>query len=571
MRVPFQPVLLCLVFLCVEAPAQSLPDAGSLLRDRDRVLAPSGGPEVSPGIAAPAGSRQHPDRGPTIILSGIRFSGRADLLPEADRAAILDATRGRRLGFSGLQGLAAETTAALQRRGHLLAQAVLPPQDVTEGVVEISIVDGRLDELRIERAEGTRISDARVRAALEPLLSREGLQERDLEAALLWVNDLPGVEVRGRLGAGASAGAAALTLGVRQDGPVAALVSADTFGTPTTGRFQVGARVSLIDPTGRGERLDLDVVLSEGNRLGRAVLRLPTFRPGTVLSLDATGMRYRNTDPTGRSAGLRGSSFGLGARIEHDLIRSRRANLRINLGASTSAIRDDSAAGMLQDKRIRKLSLGISGDLRARSDAYGMWDVGLVIGRLDLSRIPGALAADAAGPRTQGGFRRVNATVRYVHPLGAATELAMTASGQHAFGNLDSSEKFSLGGPFGVRAWPVGEGKGDSGLLGTLELRHRPALAAAGGALELVAFVDTGRVRLNARPSGVPIATVSGRNSYGLSGAGIGVRWVQGNLDLRASWARALGGNPGASAVGGTNADGKTGNSQFWLAGALRF
>ncbi len=60
---------------------------------------------------------------------------------------------------------------------------------------------------------------------------------------------------------------------------------------------------------------------------------------------------------------------------------------------------------------------------------------------------------------------------------------------QLSSGNLDSSSKFSLGGPAGVRAYPVGEGSGDQGL--QLSLEARRAMGASGTGL---AFFDLGGV-----------------------------------------------------------------------------
>jgi hypothetical protein len=70
-------------------------------------------------------------------------------------------------------------------------------------------------------------------------------------------------------------------------------------------------------------------------------------------------------------------------------------------------------------------------------------------------------------------------------------------SGQTASKNLDSSEKFSLGGINGVRAYPQGEASGDEGYRGTVELRHNvmPNVQAT-------VFYDWGKVTINRNPFG---------------------------------------------------------------------
>lgn len=65
----------------------------------------------------------------------MHIAGKVDLLPEAERARLIAETKGQRLELTGLFALADEIAASLQKQGHLLARAVVPPQDITGGVV----------------------------------------------------------------------------------------------------------------------------------------------------------------------------------------------------------------------------------------------------------------------------------------------------------------------------------------------------------------------------------------------------------------------------------------------------
>ncbi|MBC7663603.1 MAG: ShlB/FhaC/HecB family hemolysin secretion/activation protein, partial [Caulobacter sp.] len=76
------------------------------------------------------------------------------------------------------------------------------------------------------------------------------------------------------------------------------------------------------------------------------------------------------------------------------------------------------------------------------------------------------------------------------------TSALLSMRGQLAFQNLDTSEKASLGGPHGVRAFAVGDGVGDDVFQGTVELRQRvPAWTLWNAPFVLSAFVDGGRVK----------------------------------------------------------------------------
>ena len=64
------------------------------------------------------------------------------------------------------------------------------------------------------------------------------------------------------------------------------------------------------------------------------------------------------------------------------------------------------------------------------------------------------------------------AHIERLQALPAGFSLNLQWRGQWTNNNLDSSEKFSLGGPYGVRAYATAEAMGDRGWLGSVELRY---------------------------------------------------------------------------------------------------
>ncbi len=75
--------------------------------------------------------------------------------------------------------------------------------------------------------------------------------------------------------------------------------------------------------------------------------------------------------------------------------------------------------------------------------------------------------------------------------------LQAALSGQIADKNLDSSQKFSLGGPNGVMGYAVGDGGGDDGYLADLELSHRVPLRSMPGALHAGVLAQYGMIHVN--------------------------------------------------------------------------
>jgi hemolysin activation/secretion protein len=257
----------------------------------------------------------------------------------------------------------------------------------------------------------------------------------------------------------------------------------------------------------------------------------------------------------------------------YSLIRSRRSDLRIDAEFDHAALTDDSIAGRIDDKRVNSGTLTLFGDNRDTLGGGGFTSLSLswTPGDLDLSRVPGAQATDAAGLGTEGSFHRIDASVARLQSLPAHFSFFARLTGQWASKNLDSSQEFSLGGPYALRAWPIGEGRGDMGFIGSAELLYDLPAPPEAGTLQFAAFLDTGGVKIDEDPNGIALANACGCNSYELSDAGIGVRWHFRFIDLDASYAHALGGNPGRGLIDGANADGGHDRHAFWLRASVGY
>lgn len=550
-------------------------DAGSLLRDRERsneVKLPEQRPGeavIQPEAQPPAPSKS----GERLLIKSVRFSGKASLLTDAQRTELAARIEGKQVGFPDIRSLADAVNTALRQNGHLLARAVIPPQDATDGSLTVDIIEGSLADIAFEYGEGVRIRRGLLSGIADRQLNRQSLTKADLESALLRMNDLPGVTARSRLTPGSAAGTSRLVVDVSEKPVLSAALFGDNFGSPSTGRAQGHAQLSISDLTGVGEFTQLGFSYSEGQRYASASFAVPLTASGLSLTASYGYLDYENVDEVGSIAGLEGRAHYGSVGLQYQALRSRDFNVRLSAGINGKALTDDSTAGRLADKRIVSSMLGVAGYVNDNllGGAVTQFSASWTMGYLDLSRVPSAEFFDTLGLRTQGTFHRLNADLLRLQRLGGAFSLLARASGQWANKNLDSSESFSLGGPYGVRGWPVGEGRGDMGLTGTVELHYDAPLPDTLGALQFSTFLDSGHVWLNKRTYGIPSINACGCNDYSLTSAGLGLSWRHSNFSLAGSWAHGLGNNPGRSATLGLNADGDTDRQQFWLSGSVRF
>lgn len=552
------------------------PDAGQILREQELTLPRSIERPVAP---APETVRPAlPDNGVKVRVRSIRFTGAQGLATEEQLQAQVKDALDRELGFGELQQLAERVTRYLKDRGWFLARAYLPQQDITDGDIEIAILRGRLDGgagghgIGIQ-ADGVRLDQAHIRAILDRALAAGGdsLRGTDLERGLLLLNDLPGITARSSLERGSAPGTTQVNVQVSEGPWITGSAWADNYGNRYTGAARANAQVNVNDPFRYGDQIVLGATAAEGLTLGRIAYSAPIGYSGLRASAGYTALTYEIGKELA-AVGSEGSANTVNAQLAYAFVRSRPFNLSGSVGYEGKALQDETLGVVTRDKRVEDWSVLLSGDAFDSLAGGGLSNFSLTLthGDLDLSRVPADLSADQSTARTQGNFSKVNYNVARLQKLSDRFTLFGALSGQTAGKNLDSSEKFMLGGPGGVRAYPVGEASGDEGWVGTAELRYDMPGKYAGGALQVLGFFDAGSVTLSKNPFG-PAPNATNENRYALRGAGVGANLTSsGRFVLRGAWAAKIGDNPGRSAQG-NDSDGKNADSRFWLQALMWF
>ena len=553
-----------LALSCGLVHAQQVPDAGSILREQPKpppVVAPKPAPATPSATPAPT------DGGPTVLVKGFRIVG-ASLIPVAELAEQLKDFVGQALSLSQLQRAAPTLIAYYAQKG-FLARVVLPPQEIKDGIVDISVIEGRRGALRIERKDGARVDAARVQGFVENRLGAgEAMSLANLEEALNILNDQPGVAARSSVAPGSTERAVDVVVSAEDKPLVNIGLGADNRGARASGTAQLSGSLSLANPTGLFDAASALVNASRGTTFGRLDYSLAAGNSGLRLGANASALEYDLVQSAFRALQASGTARTAGLSAAYPIFRQ--ADYSLSLGASVDAkrLRDQTIAGETSNRRVRVASVGLSG---YASDAFfgggtTQYDASFSAGKTD-QRNAAALAADLAARQIQGSYNKVNYSVRRLQSLGGDWSLSAALRGQSASKNLDSTERFVLGGPSGVRAYPVGEAAADEGWLLSLALGWR-----ATEQLVASVFVDTGGVTLNNNlwanwNAGNPRLP----NRYQLSGAGIGVDWrFASQAVVSIAIATPWGSNPGRDA-NDRNVDGGTNGSRGWISVNLQF
>jgi hemolysin activation/secretion protein len=547
------------------AQAQTPPSAGSLQQqiERDQQGAQPR-QQIQPSAQA---APQAPPVGQTVTVRAFKFKGNT-LLSSEELSAALAGLVGRPLDFARLQSSAVTVTDYYRDKGWVV-QAYLPEQDIGKGEVTIAIVEAVFGRARITGPTSKRL-DAQTVLDIFGRQQQSGqfLSMTALERALLLADDLPGVAVSGTLTAGQQNGQTDLLVQLADEPWLSGSLSLDNTGSVSTGSLRSQAAISLSSPSGRGDAANLSLMSAQGTRYGRVGYSLPLGSDGWRIGANASRLDYELISDAYKSLSASGHSITTGLELSYPLLRSRAVNLSATLSADQKKFFNVSGGATSSDYSNVPISLGLSG---SSFDAWGggganALSVVLTEGKLNLSGSP-TEASDASTTRTAGTYAKLRYALSRQQQLSEGLSLYGSLSGQWAGKNLDSSEKFYLGGSSGVRAYPSSEGGGTLGHMLNVELRWQLPQG-----LSLAGFYDHGSVTQNVNND---FAGAPAINRFALKGAGMSLGWRQGSgLLLQAIYARRIGRNPNAITTDvnrGADQDGTLHRDRFWLTASMAF
>ena len=468
-----------------------------------------------------------------ILVNKITVTGNQVQSSEYLEALLADLIGAQR-NFAEISAGVNRITNWYRQNGYLVARAYLPEQDLKDGVVIIHVLEGLLGAQQVNNL--SRVADARVKQHFEQIQAGTPLQSQMVDRAVLLLSDTPGVGgAKANLRPGQSVGTSDLIFELAPGQAYSANVELDNYGSHYTGENRLSGALAINSPFKLGDQLTVRAMTSDQDMTyARVAYQLPLNGNGLKLGAAYSDMNYG----LGREyadLNAHGSANSASVYLSYPFVRSQTLNA---YGTVTLEQKDtQDVQGDTVDKKVNLVNLGFSGN---RQDGWlggGLTNFGasLVIGNLNLDDV--SWTQDDASANTHGGFSKINLNLSRLQRLSDSNVLYVAASGQWASKNLNSSEKFYLGGSDGVRAYPPGEGGGDEGLMLNAELRHGFTNTVQG-----LIFFDAGTVRINKEAYIVDTA-----NTRSIVGAGFGLNASYKALQLKSAIAWRLQGGPALS------------------------
>lgn len=475
--------------------------------------------------------------GKSVEIKSFKLSGAIHVSEEKLFSRIKEYA-GKSYTLGELEKIASLITKAYREEGYFVARAYIPKQSMNDGVLEIAIIEGNYGEFKLTNS--SLVGNERVQGMLDDIKDANIVSTNTLERAMLIINDTPGAKVTGAdVMPGAKVGTSDFAIKTEATNPYSGYILGDNYGSKYTGRYRVNLGLNANSPLGYGDKLSLNGVMSTTTDLknGKVAYGFPLMDNGLRGELSASHTTYSLAEDYAALDAL-GTSTTLEATLSYPIIRTRQESLNVSLSYAHKNMKDEvQSTSTTTKKEADVATLGASYSkncilfgLESSTNAT----INLTHGDLSFNDAS-ALALDAAGAKTNGDYTKISGTIEKGIQFNPEYSLTTSLRFQKSLGNknLDGSEDFSLGGAYGVRAFPDGEHSAENGYIFGAELFYTlPSYEGINHKASI--FADTGYAKMEN-----PLSTSESRQ---LGDMGIGYQASYKEFFAKAQVARVIGG-----------------------------
>lgn len=381
-----------------------------------------------------------------VFISRIAVDA-SEILTAEEVQAITAPYENREISMSELYEVVGKINEVYKNKNYITAKAILPPQTITDGVVRIQLVEGRLGQLLLSGNQNTR--DAFFLDRLN-LVNGDLVRLDNLEQQLTRFNLLNDVRLRAELKPGATFGTTDIVLIAQEPENQKSLFFADNAGSKNTGQYRFGLSWNNQSLTGNRDTLTLVPVWTKGSFSGSAAYSIPVNSRGGRLAVSYDKNRIDILKGDFAELNIEGYSYDLG--VSYTWPRSVRPGFKseqsLQVHAKNSETFFDGTKYIETDVRTAVMSFSIQ--TSSRNNASYVYHA---VTRADSDNVKGSSQ-----------FIKYNLSAVNQKALETGCLLTLRLEAQLTPDrNLPTVEQFSLGGMSSVRGYPTGLLLGDRG------------------------------------------------------------------------------------------------------------
>lgn len=472
--------------------------------------------------------------GKTLVIKSVQFAGNS-AIPTQELEALAQPYLNRPLTAADFETLRRKISLFYVEKGYVNSGAVINNQSLASGLLKITIIEGKLTEIK-QNGQG-RLPESYLRDRLI-LGSGDPLNVNKLQDSYRLLLGNPLIErLNGRLLPGKNLGEATLDVTVTRARPYQMYAGTDNYQTPSVGEV-TGRMGGWVDNLLKmGEHIDGQVSINGGSTGYNTGIAVPVSAHDTRVSFRYSSTYSNIIEAPLNVLNINSNIIGYDAGIAHPVYRTFKDELTLGLNfvvrqnRTTLANNCISTTPGINDCNTQATVLRMSQHYSHRGDSnngvfWSTFNAGL-----------NALGA-TTNPGQQSGqfFSWLGQSMFSQKVLDNGAAVVLKANIQLSDSPLLNQERYSVGGAYTVRGYRENTYVRDNGFNASLEFKY-PLLTAAmadKGSLFLVPFMDYGGAWNN------PTSITSKMPTDYLHSVGVGFNWKYQKLSTDFYWAHAI-------------------------------
>ena len=526
-------------------------------------------PPPLPKVQKPIEQKKPVDGEQTVQIKNFLFSGNK-LLTEQELQSVVAKWKNRTLTFDDLQNVIADIQEYYSSKNRIV-KALLPEQEIKDGIVSIKIVEGILGDVVVEqKSQKPRMAAETVKKYFKGEKDSVYIDTKDLQRKIFILNDLAGVNATGTYEQGKKEGESNFKVTVEDTPFFKGELAAANFGSKSTGSNQAIANVSFNNISGIGDLFSVNGIKSSGSDYVQGSYAVPILYDGLKLALNASKLDYQTLSSFSSTNQSKGDAKTYSANFTYPVYRTDRASVNAKVGYETKDYLNTNVltAATISDYKIDNMIAGLNGFLYNNDQSSISYNANVTFGRLKINDAAQE-TSDNTSAKTKGSFEKLafNISRNQTLPDLKNTNWLISVDGQTANKNLNSSEQMSLGGPYAVRAYPTGQGSGSQGVILKTELQYPYDKNFTFGP-----FLDVGFIKQYINTYTDWQGSTRAKNDYSLAATGITGTYKYNELNVNGALAYRIGDNPLRTSTGEQlNVDNDYKRIQAWIRASYNF
>ena len=551
------------------APNDPRDNISAILQKELELQLKKSAPPALPKVQKPTEQRKPVAGEQAVQVKNFLFNGNK-LLTDQELQAVVAKWKDKTLTFDELQSVITDIQEYYSSKNRI-GKALLPEQEIKNGIVSIKIVEGVLGEVVVEQTSpNPRMSVETVKKYFKGEKDSAYIDTKDLQRKIFILNDLAGISAVGTYEQGKKEGESNFKVAVEDTPFFKGEVSAANFGSKSTGSNQALINASLNNISGIGDLFAVNGIKSSGSDYVQGSYAIPIMHEGLKLALNASKLNYKTLSSFSSTNQSEGDSKTYGANATYPVYRTDRVSVNAKVGFETKEYLNTNSltAVTISDYKIDNMIAGLNGYLYNSDRSSISYNANLTFGRLKINDATQS-ASDSTAAKTKGSFEKLafNISRNQSLPDLFNTNWLVSVDGQTANKNLNSSEQMSLGGPYAVRAYPTGQGSGSQGVIIKTELQYPYNKEFSFGP-----FVDVGFIKQYINTYTDWQGQTRAKNDYSLAATGISAKYKYNEFNVDGTLAYRIGDNPLRNSTGEQlNADNDYKKVQAWLRASYSF